>query len=128
GALVWLAAATRRGDQMLGPLVQFGVLAQSDLDTLGAIQKLTVWFRVETNLEAAAEADLRDEKAATRFKAYLEQIGFRPGQPPSWLQTREQSQRLASQLAKSLKFEQKDSRLSVRASCSMDAFLEALRR
>ena len=112
---------------MLSPLVQFGIMTRPTWIHWAAIQKLAVWFR-DANLEAAADADLRDEKAATQFKAYLAQLGVRPGQAPPWLRAREQTQRLATQIEKSLKIEQKDSRLSMSASCSMDAFLEALRR
>ena len=44
------------------------------------------------------------------------------------LEANAQTQRLAGQFKKSLSVEQKDSHLSLRASCTMDAFLEAVAR
>ncbi len=128
GIMVWLAAATRHGEQVLAPLTLSGMLAQRDLESFAPLQRLGVWLRAESKLEAAADADLRDEPAATRLKDYLAHLGVAPGQIPAGLEANAQTERLASQLKKSLTVEQKDSHLFLRASCSMDAFLEAVAR
>ncbi len=126
GIMVWLAAATRNGEQVLGPLTLSGMIAQSDLEIFGSLQRLGVWLRAESKLEAAADADLRDEQTTTRLKTYLAHLGIAPGQIPAGLEANAQTQRMADQLKKSLAVEQKDSHLFLRASCTMDAFLEAV--
>ncbi len=128
GVLFWLAAATRHGDQVLAPLVQLGALAPADAATLTPLQKLGVWFRVNKKLEMEATADLSNEQAATKFREYLAQRGLASGQAIPALEGKEQTKRLAGQLKESLKLEQKDSQLKLSASCTMDAFLEAVAR
>ena len=126
GVVVWLAAATRNGEQILAPLSQFGAITRSDVEIFAPLQRVGLWMRAENKLETAAVADLRDESAATRLKAYLSSVGLASEKVPPELEANPQTQRLASQLKKSLSVEQKDSHLSLRASCSMDAFLEAV--
>jgi hypothetical protein len=128
GVLFWLAAATRHGDQVLAPLVQIGALAQADAATLAPLQKLGLWFRVDNKLVMEANADLSNEQAASKFKAYLARHGLATGQVMPALEAKEQWQRLAGQLRQSLELEQKSSHLKLSASCTMDAFLEAVAR
>ena len=71
GIVVWLAAATRNGEQVLSPLTQLGAISKTDLETFAPLQRLGIWMRAESKLEAALDADLRDEQAATRLKKYL---------------------------------------------------------
>jgi hypothetical protein len=126
GVVLWLAAATRNGEQVLAPLSQLGAITRGDVEIFAPLQRVGLWMRAEKKLETAAVADLRDETAATRFKTYLASVGLAPDKVPPALETNPQTQRLASQLKKSLSVEQKDSHLSVHASCTMDAFLEAV--
>ena len=126
GVVVWLAAATRNGEQVLAPLSQLGAITRTDVEVFAPLQRIGFWMRAEKKLETVADADLRDESAATRFKAYLASLGLAPGKMPAALEANPQTQRLAGQLKKSLSVEQKDSHLSLHASCNMDAFLEAV--
>ena len=128
GVLFWVAAATRHGDQLLAPLVQLGYVAPSDAAGLSPLQRLGVWFRIEKKLAMEANAECRDEQAATKVKAYLAQHGLASGQAIPALEAKEQWQRLAAQLKQSIKVEQKNSNLKLEAACNLDAFLEAVAR
>ena len=125
GIVLWLAAATRNGEQVLAPLAQFGVIATHDVEDIAALRRLGIWLRAEGKVEAAADAELSDDRSASRFKAYLARLGLATGQTPTGLESNPQTQGLSSQLKKSLIVEQKDSHLSLTASCTMDAFIEA---
>jgi hypothetical protein len=128
GVTVWLAGAVRNGEQVLDPLAQFGVITQNDVATFAPLQRIGAWLRTEATLEGQAKADMRDGQAAARLAAYLARQGLTTGQSIPQLEANPQSQRLAGQLQKSLVVDQQDSHLTIKASCSMGAFLEALPR
>ena len=91
------------------------MVSKDDLGIVPDIRTVGAWIQIDKDAIFHLEVGCKDTKAAKRFDDYLAQKGLENGKPLPFLMNRMQSQRLATDLAATLKREQKEEWVIVEA-------------